>query len=67
MTATGRSTLFVIACLVTAGLALAGCREDEQNRTISLEKGAYPDDKPAALSAEQVNELRHRAQNQNAN
>ena len=46
------------------GLLLQGCREDEQNRLLLYDKGTYlgPSDPP--LEAQQVDELRYRAQNQ---
>ena len=46
------------------GLLLQGCREDEQDRVLLYDKGTYlgPGDPP--LEAQQVDELRYRAQNQ---
>lgn len=62
MTRENRLSLGMIggACLIL--LALAGCREGEQNRVISFEKGAFPGGAPTgALSDEQLGELRGRA------
>jgi hypothetical protein len=55
------------AALLALAFALTGCREDEQNRVITLEKGQYPGDKPSGLTQGQLDELRQRAQEQNAN
>jgi len=67
MMKSGTRTILVLAGAVAVGLALAGCRVDEQDRSISLEKGVYPGPKPAQLSEEQINQLRHRARTQSTN
>jgi hypothetical protein len=67
MMKSGTRKSLVLACAVVVGLALAGCRPEEQGRSISLEKGVYPGPKPAQLSEEQINRLRHRARTQSAN
>jgi hypothetical protein len=46
------------------GLLLQGCREDEQNRTLLYDKGSYLGQAEPALEAQQVDELRYRAQSQ---
>lgn len=55
---------FLVGCLVAGGLALAGCRSEEQNRATSFEKGTYLGKPDQKLSDEQVNELRRQAQHQ---
>jgi len=51
-------------CLVAVGLALGGCRENEQNRPLMFEKGKYLGKPDQPLSEQQINELRHRAERQ---
>jgi hypothetical protein len=48
---------------VIAGLAIIaqGCREDEQNRSLTYDKGSYRGQPDQALSAEQVDLLRQRS------
>lgn len=46
------------------GLLLQGCREDEQNRPLLYDKGTYLGQNEPPLEAQQVDELRYRAQNQ---
>jgi hypothetical protein len=67
MMKSGTRTILVLAGVIAVGLTLAGCRADEQDRSISLEKGVYPGPKPAQLSEEQINQLRHRARTQSTN
>jgi len=67
MMKSGTRTILVLAGVVVVGLALGGCRPDEQGRSISLEKGIYPGPKPAQLSDDQINQLRHRARTQSTN
>ena len=49
-------------CLVAAGLALAlsACRENEQNRPLTFEKGVYEGKADQALSEQDRDELRGR-------
>jgi len=47
---------------VAVGLALGGCRPDEQNRPLYFEPGKYLGKKDEALSKEQLDELRQRAE-----
>ena len=57
-------------CWLTAGLvlsvavALAGCREDEQNRPWQFQPGVYKGDKTPTLTDEQRRELQERANRQ---
>ena len=60
----GKSWAFLAACLVAGGLALAGCRSEEQNRIIRFEKGTYLGEPDQKLSDEQIKELRFRARSQ---
>ena len=52
--------------LAIAGIALVaqGCREDEQNRPLTYDKGTYQGQPDTALSGEQVDLLRQRAAGQ---
>lgn len=52
--------------LAIAGLALAtqGCREDEQNRPLTYDKGTYQGQPDQRLSPEQVDTLRQRSAGQ---
>lgn len=47
-----------------ASLAIGGCRNEEQNRTLNFEKGTYRGQPDQKLTEEQLLELRHRADNQ---
>lgn len=49
-------------CLVAVGLALGGCRENEQDRVLLFEQGKYLGKADRPLSESQVDELRHRAE-----
>jgi hypothetical protein len=61
--APGRSLL--AAAVIVAGLvALAGCREEEQDRVLLFEQGTYLGEPDNALDDQQVSELRSRAQRQ---
>ena len=62
----GRRVILLGACLVFCGLALAGCREDEQGRELFFEPGNYPrGDRPElGLSEETVQSLNERARTQ---
>jgi hypothetical protein len=52
--------------LAITGIALVaqGCREDEQNRPLTYDKGSYQGQPDPALSEEQVEMLRQRAAEQ---
>ena len=47
--------------ILGAVLALAGCREEEQGRSLTFEPGIYRGEKPAALTDEQVRALQERS------
>ena len=51
----------LLGCLLVAGLAISGCRKEEQNRTLGFEKGTYLGNPDQQLTDEQQTELRHRA------
>lgn len=51
--------LAVIGATVLA-LGLGACRESEQGRPLTLQKGVYPGQKEAPLSDAQLHELQHR-------
>ncbi|MDH5556680.1 MAG: hypothetical protein OEZ03_04970 [Alphaproteobacteria bacterium] len=50
--------------LLMAGLAMGGCRKEEQNRTLLFEKGTYLGNPDQALTDEQRADLRYRASKQ---
>jgi len=50
--------------IVLAGLAVTGCREDEQDRVLLFEKGTYLGRPDQALSDEQADLLRQRGAGQ---
>jgi hypothetical protein len=54
----------LLGCLLVAGLAISGCRKEEQNRTLEFEKGTYLGKSDQSLTDEQLTELRHRANGQ---
>lgn len=54
----------IAGCLLTGGLALAGCRSEEQNRITSFEKGTYLGKPDQKLSDEQVEKLRRQVEHQ---
>lgn len=58
-----RSGLWSIVAAV-ALIALAGCREDEQNRALHIEKGTYAGKPDTELSEDKRRELDARAQGQ---
>jgi hypothetical protein len=65
MNGTNRARLpLLLGCLLVAGLAISGCRKEEQNRTLEFEKGTYLGKPDQSLTDEQVNELRYRASSQ---
>ncbi len=49
------------ALILSAVLALAGCREEEQGRPLAFEPGVYKGEKPPALTDDQVRALQERA------
>lgn len=51
----------LLGCLLVAGLAIGGCRKEEQNRTLEFKKGTYLGNPDQQLTDEQMTELRHRA------
>jgi hypothetical protein len=53
-----------LLAVLGAVLLLQGCREDEQDRPLLYDKGTYLGEKEPPLDAQQVDELRFRAQNQ---
>jgi len=62
MRLSNRARIWVVLPVLVAGVLLSGCREEEQGRTISFEKGVYPGGAPMqALSEETLGELRVRA------
>lgn len=48
------------AIVVLAAVALAGCRESEQNRPLSYDKGHYQGKQDEALSEADVRQLQQR-------
>ena len=62
----GRGVVLLGVCLVLCGLALAGCREDEQGREWFFEAGTYPrgDTPELGLSDDTVRSLNERARTQ---
>lgn len=56
----------VAVWLAIAGIALVaqGCREDEQNRPLTYDKGTYQGQPDEALSDQQVEALRQRSAGQ---
>lgn len=53
--------------VLLAGFLVSACDEAEQGRALRYEKGTYLGPPVSALSAGQLNELRHRAARQGAN
>lgn len=53
--------LLGVLLLFTAGIALQGCRNDEQNRVIFYESGKYQGKPDQQLSDAQLERLRQRA------
>lgn len=51
-------------CVVAGGLALGGCRSEEQDRMTGFEKGTYLGKPDQKLNDEQINELKFRARSQ---
>jgi hypothetical protein len=54
----------LLGCLLVAGLAISGCRKEEQNRTLEFDKGTYLGEPDQSLTDEQLTELRYRANGQ---
>ena len=54
----------LLALAMAAVLVLGACREEEQNRTLNLDKGAYQGAVDTPLADEQRQALRQRARNQ---
>lgn len=50
--------------VIFAGLALAGCREQEQNRPLFYEKGKYSGGPVEGIKDEALEDARQRAWNQ---
>jgi hypothetical protein len=59
-----RSGRVAIASVLLIGIALAGCREEEQDRVLLYDKGIYLGEPDTALTEQQVDALRQRATNQ---
>ena len=53
-----------VAVWLAIALAAQGCREDEQNRPLTYDKGTYQGQPDEALSEEQVEVLRQRSAGQ---
>jgi hypothetical protein len=64
MKTAGRRELLIGFCCLAAGLALQGCRDDEQGRILYFEKGNYLGHPDQALTEDQLRTLRQRASRQ---
>ena len=70
VTATGRAVsadwarLGLLILAFAAALVLGACREEEQNRTLNLDKGVYQGAVDTPLAEEERQVLRQRARNQ---
>lgn len=51
----------LLGCVLVAGLAVGGCRKEEQGRPLNFEKGSYLGKADQNLTEDQVNDLRYRA------
>ena len=60
----GNRTLAVVALSALALSVLSGCREDEQNRQLFVEKGVYQGDPDQELSEAERRELQQRGDRQ---
>jgi hypothetical protein len=61
----GKRNLWLAILVAAIGTAaLTGCRENEQDRIIRFEQGVYKGNPDTQLDAEQVGELRSRAERQ---
>lgn len=58
-----RSGLAIVGATIVA-LALGACRESEQDRPLMYQKGVYQGQEDQPLSDAQLDELRHRANQQ---
>lgn len=56
--------VWAACCLALAGLALAGCREEEHDRILFYDKGIYLGEPDQELSPAQIEVLRNRASDQ---
>ncbi|MBS8258907.1 MULTISPECIES: hypothetical protein [Stappiaceae] len=61
---TRRSAKLALAISLLGLTALTGCRESEENRVITLEKGVYHGQQDHALTEDQRRELRARGMKQ---
>jgi len=60
----GLKRIALAGCIAAVGLALGGCRENEQDRVLMFEKGKYLGKPDQPLSDETIDDLRMRAQQQ---
>jgi len=51
-------------CIVVIGLTVSACRQEEQNRPLSYDKGVYGGKQVQKLSKDEVRELDFRIKNQ---
>ncbi len=61
-----KNTSFALVGLALIAGLTTGCREEEQDRVLLLEPGVYKGQEDNALSEENMEQLRSRAQNQGA-
>lgn len=54
----------IVGSIAVIGLAISACRQEEQNRPLSYNKGVYGGKQVQKLSKEQVRELEFRIRNQ---
>jgi len=59
-----KTSIAVLGCALAVALALGGCREDEQGRALTFDKGNYSGKPDTPLSAEAREKLRDRARHQ---
>lgn len=52
------------AILLSVGVTLSACEEDEQDRVLRYDKGTYLGEEDQSLDQETLDELRNRARNQ---
>ncbi len=62
-----KKTSAVCIAALAAALLLGACDESEQDRMLRYEKGTYLGQPDTDLTAEQLDDLRHRAKLQGAN
>ena len=53
-------------CIAVIGLTISACRQEEQNRPLSYNKGVYSGTQVQKLSKDQVRELDNRIRNQSS-